>query len=317
MKYKRIVVTGSRGFLGRHAVPVLEQHYGKDAVVALSRSDYDLEQQSEVRRMLEEQRPDAVVHLAAYVGGIGANREFPATFFFRNTMLTALMFEEAARYGLKKLLYPMGGCSYPAKAKSPIDESQMWEGYPQPESAPYSVAKKTALVAALSYRRQRGLSSVVIIPGNMYGEYDNFRVAESHVVPALVRKYYEAKLAGTPYIDAWGSGRPTRDFVYAGDVARLLPFFLEEYDSEEPVNLSSGTTTTIRELVETIKGLTGFAGEIRWDASKPDGQMEKIFDVTRMHGLGLRCDTPLGTGLERTIQWLNANYAGQTDGLRL
>ena len=317
MKFKKIVVTGSRGFLGRHAVPVLERHYGPEAVVALSRGDYDLEQPAEVRRLFEEQRPDAVVHLAAYVGGIGANRAFPATFFYRNTMLTALMFEEAARYGQAKLLYPMGGCSYPAKARSPIDESQMWEGYPQPESAPYSVAKKTALVAASSYRRERGLSSVVIIPGNMYGEYDNFRVAESHVVPALVRKYYEAKLAGTPYIDAWGTGRPTRDFVYAGDVAQLLPFFLDKYDSDEPVNLSSGTTTAIRELVETIKELTGFPGEIRWDATKPDGQMEKIFDVTRMHGLGLRCDTPLRTGLERTIQWLNANYAGQTDGLRL
>jgi GDP-L-fucose synthase len=317
MKFKKIVVTGARGFLGRHAVPVLEQRYGADAVTALSRDHYDLEQPEQVRRLFAEQRPDAVVHLAAYVGGIGANREFPATFFYRNTMLTALMFEEAARYGLPKLLYPMGGCSYPAKARSPIDEAQMWEGYPQPESAPYSSAKKMALVASSAYRRQRGLSSVVIIPGNMYGEYDNFRNAESHVVPALVRKYYEARLAGTPYIDAWGSGRPTRDFVYAGDVARLLPFFLEDYDSEEPVNLSSGTSTSIRELVETIKELTGFQGEIRWDASKPDGQMEKIFDVTRMHALGLRCDTPLREGLSRTIHWLNQNYAAQSDGLRL
>jgi len=317
MKFKKIVVTGARGFLGRHAVPVLEQRYGTEAVTALSRDHYDLEQPEQVRRLFEEQRPDAVVHLAAYVGGIGANREFPATFFYRNTMLTALMFEEAARYGLPKLLYPMGGCSYPAKARSPIDESQMWEGYPQPESAPYSSAKKMALVASSAYRRQRGLSSVVIIPGNMYGEYDNFRNAESHVVPALVRKYYEARLAGTPYIDAWGTGRPTRDFVYAGDVARLLPFFLEDYDSDEPVNLSSGTSTSIRELVETIKELTGFPGEIRWDASKPDGQMEKIFDVTRMHALGLRCDTPLREGLSRTIDWLNRHYAAQSDGLRL
>jgi GDP-L-fucose synthase len=272
---------------------------------------------NQVRRLFDDHHPDAIVHLAAYVGGIGANREFPASFFYRNTMLTTLMFEAAAERGLSKLLYPMGGCSYPAAAQSPIGEAQMWQGYPQKESAAYSSAKKMSLVAAEAYRQERGLSSVVVIPGNMYGEYDNFRVKESHVVPALVRRYYEAMLAAAPSIAAWGTGRATRDFVYAGDVAALFPYFLEEYDSVEPVNLSSGTTTSIRELVETIRDLTGFKGEIAWDTTKPDGQMEKIFDVTRMKSLGLECPTPLRDGLRKTIDWFAKNYANAGDGLRL
>jgi len=317
MKFDKILVTGASGFLGRHLVPVLNERYGAEHVVAVTSRDYDLMEPAQVRRLFDDHRPDAIIHLAAYVGGIGANREFPASFFYRNTMLTTLMFEAAAERGLAKLLYPMGGCSYPAAAHSPIGEAQMWEGYPQKESAAYSSAKKMALVASEAYRQQRGLSSVVVIPGNMYGEYDNFRVKESHVVPALVRRYYEARLAAAPLISAWGTGRATRDFVYAGDVAALFPFFLEQYDSVEPVNLSSGTSTSIRELVETIRELTGFEGQIEWDATKPDGQMEKIFDVTRMKSLGLSCPTTLRDGLQRTIDWFAKNYESAGDGLRL
>ena len=252
-----------------------------------------------------------------YYSSTGANREFPASFYDRNTILTALMFEAAAEHGVEKLLYPMGGCSYPAKAVSPIDETQLWQGYPQKESAAYSTAKMMGLVASDAYRQERGLHSVVIIPGNMYGEFDNFREKESHVVPALVRRYYEAKLAGKASVMAWGTGRATRDFVYAGDVAALFPYFLEEYDSTEPVNISSGTTTSIRELTETIRELAGFEGEIAWDASKPDGQLEKIFDVTRMKGLGLSCPTSLREGLKKTIDWFARNYSNAGDGLRL
>lgn len=315
--FQRIVVTGATGFLGRHLVPVLEARYGPGVVKGVSSRDYDLMDAGEVRRLFDDLAPDAVVHLAAYVGGIGANREHPASFFYRNTLLMAHMFEASAERGVRKLLYPMGGCSYPARAASPIGEEQMWEGYPQKESAPYSTAKKMGLVAAEAYRAERGLSSVVVIPGNMYGEFDNFRYAESHVAPALVRRYWEAKLAGAGSVTAWGTGRATRDFVYAGDVAALFPFFLEEYDSPEPVNLSSGTTTSIRELTVTVRELTGFEGRIEWDATKPDGQLEKIFDVSRMKGLGLECPTGLRDGLRRTIEWFGRNYAAAGDGLRL
>lgn len=317
MNMGRVVVTGATGFLGRHAVPVLQERYGAHNVVGLSSKDYDLMDPRQVQRMFEERRPDVVVHLAAYSGGIGANRTFPADFYYRNTLLAALVFDAAAKAKVKKLVYPMGGCSYPATATSPIDETQMWNGYPQPESAGYSTAKKMGIVASQSYRQQYGLDSVVIIPGNMYGEFDNFRNSESHVVPAMVRRYFEAKRAGAKDITMWGTGSPVRDFVYAGDVARTLPYFIETYASSEPVNVSSGTTTSIKELAESIKEMVRFEGEIRWDTTKPDGQMIKIFDVKRLKGLGLACDTSLKDGLKKTITWLERHYDAQSDGIRL
>jgi GDP-L-fucose synthase len=267
--------------------------------------------------MFDTIKPDVVVHYAAYSGGIGANSAFPADFYFRNTILTANLFDAAAQARVKKLVYPMGGCSYPATAKSPIDESQLFQGYPQKESAGYSTAKMMGVVAAQSYRKQYGLNATVIIPGNMYGEYDNFHPRDSHVVPAMIRRYYEAKLNNAPFVEMWGSGTPERDFVYAGDVAKTIPFFIESFDDSGPVNISSGTRTPIRELATTIAKVAGYDGEIRWDASKPDGQMIKIFDTAKMSGLGLASPTPLGEGLRRTADWLARNYAGRSDGLRL
>ncbi len=313
----KTLITGASGFLGRHTLPVLQNAYGADNVVAVSSKDYDLMQPAEVDRLLSEVKPEVVVHYAAYSGGIGANRTYPADFYFRNTVLTALMFDAAARHKVKKLIYPMGGCSYPAKATSPIDETQLWNGFPQPESAPYSTAKMMGTVAATSYRKQYGLDAVVIIPGNMYGEYDNFHPLDSHVVPAMIRRYYEAMLTGAEEVVMWGTGLPERDFVYAADVAKTIPYFIEQHHASEPVNISSGTRTSIRELAETIAELTGFKGAIRWDADKPDGQMVKIFDTARMKGLGLSCDTSLREGLTRTIDWFAANYETRGDGLRL
>lgn len=314
---KKLLVTGATGFLGRHLMPILVSKYGLDNVVGLSSKDYDLMDPIQVRRMFKDHKPDVLVHLAAYSGGIGANKTYPADFYFRNTLLTALVFQEAAVNQIKKLVYPMGGCSYPAKARSPIDESQMWEGYPQMESAGYSVAKKMGIVASNAYRTQHGLNSVVLIPGNMYGEYDNFRNSESHVIPAMIRRYYEAMRAGDKQIVMWGSGSPVRDFVYVGDVAAMFPYFIEHYDSSEPVNISTGTTTSIRELAESIKEMAGFNGEIIWDTSKPDGQLVKIFDVARLKRLGLSCDTLLQDGLKKTIQWFSENYVSKGDGIRL
>jgi len=272
---------------------------------------------SSVEEMVLNIKPDVIVHFAAYSGGIGANKEFPADFYYKNTILTAHMFDVVSRLGVKKLVYPMGGCSYPASAKSPIDEEQLWNGYPQAESAGYSTAKMMGVVAAKSYRSQYDLNATVLIPGNMYGEYDNFSRSDSHVVPAMVRRFYEAQLSGTDTVVMWGSGRPTRDFVYAGDVARLIPHFIDNYDEVGPVNISSGRRTSIRELAETIKEHVGFEGKIEWDLSKPDGQMDKIFSTEKLAGLGLSCDTSLDEGLRKTIKWFLLNYKNKSDGLRL
>jgi GDP-L-fucose synthase len=313
----KVVITGSTGFLGSHLMPVLKVKYGSESVRGLSSRDYDLLDPRQVQRMFEELRPEVLVHLAAYSGGIGANRRFPADFYYRNTVMTALGFEFAARFGVKKMIYTMGGCAYPATAVSPIGEDQMWLGYPQKESAGYSSAKKMGIVASESYRTQYGLNSVVLIPGNMYGEFDNFRNEESHVVPAMVRRYYEAKLNGAEKVTMWGTGTPVRDFVYAGDVAALIPWFIDNYEETGPVNLSSGTTTSIRELAETIKEMTGYQGVIEWDTEKPDGQMNKIFDVAKMKSLGLSCPTSLAEGLRKTAAWLEKNYRSRGEKIRL
>jgi GDP-L-fucose synthase len=314
---RRILLTGATGFLGRHTRRILEDRYGPANVALVSSAKYDLLNQQAVRRMFDDIGPDVVVHLAAYSGGIGANRTYPADFYFRNTVLTALTFDEAAHRKVKKLVYPMGGCSYPATATSPIDEGQLFNGYPQAESAGYSAAKMMGLVAARSYKQQYGLNAAVLIPGNLYGEYDNFRGNESHVVPAMVRRYFEAKRDKRPFVEMWGTGAPTRDFTYAGDVAACIPFFIESYDEVGPVNLATATATSIRTLAETIAALTGYHGEIRWDQTKPDGQMVKIFSNRRMKALGLSCDTPLQEGLKRAIAWLERNYDSRGDGLRL
>ena len=314
---KRILLTGSSGFLGRHTRPVLEARYGVDNVVAVSSHDYDLMNPHQVESMFVAAQPNVVVHYAAYSGGIGANRAYPADFYFRNTVLTALTFDAAARHKVEKLVYPMGGCSYPAKAKSPIGEDQLWQGFPQAESAPYSTAKMMGFVAAQSYKTQYGLNATVIVPGNLYGEYDNYSKLDSHVIPAMIRRYHEAKLEGVQQVEMWGTGRPERDFVYAGDVAKLLPFFIEDYNDIGPINLSSGVATSIKTLANTIARLVGFQGEIVWDATKPDGQMVKIFDPTKLNKLGLACATPLEEGIKRTVRWFAANYATRGDGLRL
>ncbi len=317
MESNMIVVTGATGFLGRHLLPILQARYGAERVVGLCSRDYDLLDPVQVRRMFAERRPEVLIHLAAYSGGIGANRTYPADFFYRNIQFTTLAFQGAAEAGVKKMIFTMGGCSYPAKAVSPINEAQMWEGYPQAESAGYSVAKKMGIVASASYRTQYGLNSVVLIPGNMYGEYDNYRNNESHVAPGLIRRYFEAKLSDAPEVVAWGSGAPERDFVYAGDVAAVIPYFIEHYDSSEPVNISSGTRTSIKELNQTIAEMVGYQGTLSWDTTKPDGQMVKIFDVQRLNSLGLCCPTTLRAGLRRTIDWFAAHYSQQSDGIRL
>lgn len=309
-KKDHIVVTGSTGFLGGHLMPVLRKKYPGNKISGLSSKDYNLLDSHQVDRMFDDLSPDIIIHLAAYSGGIEANRMKPADFFHINLLLMENVFYTSAKKGVKKLVYPMGGCSYPGNAVSPIDESQMWNGYPVETSAGYSVAKKMGITASGVYRQQYGLNSSVIIPGNMYGEFDNYRNGESHVIPGLIRRFYEAKRDGLEKVYMWGTGTPTRDFVYAGDVAAVIPYFIEN-DENGPVNISSGTTTTIRQLSEMIAEKLAYKGLLDWDTTKPDGQIHKIFDTQKLKSLGLSCNTSLADGLEKTIKWFSENYNTQ------
>jgi GDP-L-fucose synthase len=307
--YKRIVVTGSTGFLGHHVMPRLKAAFPEAELIGLGRSDYDLLQPGMPAKMLKEHQPDCVVHMAAKSGGIITNKKCPADFFYENLVMNTHTLHESCKAGVKKFVTFMGGCSYPSDARSPIDEGQMWKGYPQIESAGYSVAKKMLITQSWAYRVQHGFNSIVLIPGNIYGEWDNFNLEEAHVIPALIRKYIEARDRGDMTMTAFGTGAPTRDFVYAGDVADTIPWFISNYDKSEPINISAGRRISILELAETVKKTTGFQGKIVWDASKPDGQMDKIFAVSRLQELGLSCNTSLEEGLSRTVAWFLAARA--------
>jgi len=304
-----IVVTGSTGFLGKHLLPILAEKYGSSQTIGLSSKDYNLLDIGQAREMIDHTKPDVLIHLAALSGGILDNRERPADFYFQNSILTANVFEMAAQGGVPKLIYPMGGCSYPDDAISPIDESQMWSGFPNAISAGYSCAKKMGIVAADCYFRQYGMKSVVLVPGNMYGEYDNYHSTGSHVIPGLVRRFFEAIRDKKESVTVWGTGQAKRDFVYAGDVAATFPYFIDNDNEPGPINISSGTTTSIRELTELVAEIYGFQGTLEWDRSKPDGQAVKIFSVEKLKSLGLACSTSLTEGLEKTIDWFRENYS--------
>lgn len=299
---KKVLVTGGSGFVGSNLIPFLKK--AGAVVSAPDRAEYDLMRQLDVVRMFEDLRPEIVFHLAAYVGGILANRDKPADFCYRNLVLGAEVIHQAQETGVKKYITLMGGCSYPAHAPSPIEEIQLWQGYPQSESAPYSLAKAMAHELAKAYRRQFGLNAIVLVPGNIYGPHDNFDLQGSHVIPALIRKYIEAKERGDAEVVAWGSGKPLRDFIYIGDVCEAILLAAQTYDGSDLINISSGQRTSIRELVDLVAELTGFQGRVVWDTTKPDGQMDKGFAVERMKKiLGFTPRTSLRGGLQKTIDW--------------
>ncbi len=306
--FRRLLVTGATGFVGRNLVPLL--HASGAEILTPGRSDYDLLDQAAVRRMFADLKPDAVIHLAGLIGGIGANKERPAEFCYENLLMGTMLLHESWRAGVKKYLTLMGGCSYPGKAPSPIKETELFNGWPQIESAPYSLAKAMSAVQAEAYRRQHGFNAVVLVPGNLYGPHDNFDLGASHVIPALIRKYEEAREQGLTTVTAWGTGRPVRDFVFVRDACEAIVLAMDRYNEADIINISSGRPITIRELTEKIAALTGFEGEVVWDAAKPDGQMEKGFDVTRMRErLGFECRTMLDEGLKLTLGWFRANRA--------
>jgi GDP-L-fucose synthase len=314
---KKVLVTGGAGFLGSHVVEKLRLTDCADIFVVRSR-DYDLTKEDQVARLFAEHPAHVVIHLAGYVGGIGANKAFPADFFYQNIMMGVLTMHYAWKTGAEKFVAAGAGCGYPEHAPKPLREDHFWDGFPQAESAPYSLAKRMLHVQSIAYWRQHRFPSIVTIPGNIYGPYDNFDLEQAHVVPALVRKFVEAVDDGRKQVVTWGTGKPTRDFIYGGDAAEGILRAAEVYDRAELVNLSSGTDTSIREVVETLTEITGFPGEIVWDATRPDGQAERRFDVTRARrDLNWNTRTPLPQGLRLTVDWYRANRTSARNHVEL
>jgi GDP-L-fucose synthase len=304
---KRVVVTGGAGFIGSHLVEALRRVQAKDIMVVRS-GEYDLTKEDQVVRLLDRTRPDIVIHLAGLVGGIGANKARPAEFFYRNLTMGTFMLHHSWRCGVKRFIAAGAGCGYPEHAPMPLKEESFWDGLPQKESAPYSLAKRLLHIQSIAYYQQYGFVSVVAIPGNVYGPYDNFDLQGSHVVPALVRKFVEATEEGAREVTVWGTGQPTRDFVHAGDVADGLLLAAVRYDHPELVNLSSGVETSVQELVEIIRRLTNYRGRVVWDASRPDGQLRRYFDISKArHDFGFEPRINLDEGLAQTIAWYRTN----------
>ena len=306
---KNVVVTGGAGFLGSFLVERLQQA-GAERVFVPRKAQYDLRQREAILELLSDARPNVIIHLAASVGGIGANREHPADYFYDNLMMGTQLLHESWQFGVQKLLIVGTVCSYPKFTPVPFKESDLWSGYPEETNAPYGIAKKAILVQSAAYRQQYGFNSVFVMPTNLYGPRDNFDLHSSHVIPALIRKCIDAVENQQPYIEAWGDGSPTREFLYVDDAAEGLLIATERLESSEPVNLGSSSEISIRDLLETIAHLTGFQGEIRWDSSKPNGQPRRGLDTSRaQEWFGFRAKTSFEAGLKATIEWYRANRA--------
>jgi GDP-L-fucose synthase len=300
---RRTLVTGGAGFLGSYVVERLRK-LGCREIVVPRRSDWDLTREAAVRRLYDESRPDLVLHLAAEVGGIGANLENPGRFFYSNLAMGLHLIEEARRAGVQKFVQVGTICAYPKYTPVPFREESLWDGYPEETNAPYGIAKKALLVQLQAYREQYGLDGIYLLPVNLYGPRDNFDPGSSHVIPALVKKMVEAQAAGLTEVEIWGTGSPSREFLYADDAARAILLAAEYYDSAEPVNLGTGREITIRELAEQIARCVGFDGELVFDASKPDGQPRRCLDTTKAwERFGFRARTEFAEGLQETVRW--------------
>ena len=302
-KDRRICVTGGTGFLGSYILAGLK-HRGARAVVAPSGKEFDLVQPEDVRRLLSEAQPDLVLHLAANVGGIGANRARPAEFFHDNLLMGVQMLHESWKAGVGKFVAVGTVCAYPKFTPVPFREEDLWNGYPEETNAPYGLAKKMLLVQAQAYRTQYGFNAIHLIPVNLYGPRDNFDLATSHVIPALIRKCLNAQQAGEDTVVVWGDGTPTREFLFAEDAAEGILLAAEHYDSADPVNLGSAEEISILDLAREIARLVGFEGRIVWDNTRPNGQPPRALDVTRARDrFGFVAKTSLEDGLRRTVEW--------------
>jgi GDP-L-fucose synthase len=303
VKSLRVAVTGGAGFLGSNVVATLTAR-GCRSIVVPRKTDYDLVDEDAVKRFYTDHRPEVVIHLAAVVGGIGANREFPGRFFYDNLMMGALTMEHARRSGVKKYVAIGTICSYPKVTPVPFREEELWNGYPEETNAPYGLAKKMLLVQADAYRQQYGFNAIFLLPVNLYGPGDNFDPENSHVIPALIRKFVDARATGAAEVEVWGDGTATREFLYVADAAEAIVRATERYNEAVPVNIGAGFEISIGDLANKIAELTGFSGRIRWDRSKPNGQPRRSLDVSRARErFGFTATTPFETGLRTTIDW--------------
>jgi GDP-L-fucose synthase len=307
---RRILVTGGSGFLGGHVLTALAARGARD-VAAPRRKDYDLTSEAAVERLFEDVRPEVVIHLAAVVGGIGANRANPGRVFYDNLVMGALLMEHARRAGVGKFVSIGTICAYPKLTPVPFREDDLWNGYPEETNAPYGLAKKMLLVQGQAYREQYGFNAIYLLPVNLYGPGDHDDPDKSHVIPALIRKCLDAKASGAPEIVCWGDGSPTREFLFVEDCAEAVVLATERYDAPEPVNVGAGFEISIKALVELIAGLTGFTGRITWDTTKPNGQPRRSLDVTRAEQrFGFRARTDFREGLARTVAWYRERRPG-------
>jgi GDP-L-fucose synthase len=300
---KKILVTGGGGFLGRHLIAGLEA-LGCADVLAPSRREFDLTRSDDIERLLEEHQPQVLIHMAAAVGGIGANRLNPGKFFYDNAIMGIQLIEAARRFGVEKTVVLGTICAYPKFTPVPFREEDLWTGYPEETNAPYGLAKKMLLVQCQAYREQYGMNAIFLLPVNLYGPGDNFDIESSHVIPALIRKCVEAVEAGREEIVLWGDGSATREFLYAEDAVEGILLATQNYDKPEPVNLGSGMEISIRDLATLIASLTGFKGRMVWDTTKPNGQPRRCLEVSRAEReFGFRAATPFEAGLRKTIDW--------------
>jgi GDP-L-fucose synthase len=309
----RIVVTGGTGFLGRHVMGALRAS-GYERAATFSSSEFDLTREADVTRMLAAFEPEAVIHLAARVGGIGANQRYPGTYYFQNLVMGALLMEQARLCGVRRFLSVGTICSYPKFTPVPFREEDLWKGYPEETNAPYGLAKKMLLVQSQAYRSEFGFDGVNVLVVNLYGPGDTFHLENSHVIPALVRKCVEAADSGIDEIEVWGTGNATREFLYVEDAAQGIVAALERLQGSEPVNLGAGFEISIRDLATKIASATGFNGTFRFDPSRPDGQPRRRLDVSRAEqALGWRAKTPLDEGLRRTVAWFREHVRDPVD----
>lgn len=307
---KRVLVTGGAGFLGRYVLKKLEEIGCKEVFVARSK-DYNLVEMEAVKRLYRDARPDVVIHLAARVGGIGANMKSPGGFFYDNLMMGVQMMEQGRVFGVEKFVAIGTICSYPKFTPVPFKEEDLWRGYPEETNAPYGLAKKMLLVQSRAYRQQYGFNSIDILLVNLYGPGDNFNPEYSHVIPALIKKIFDAVDNGEERIVVWGSGKPTREFLYVENAADGIVLAAEKYNKAEPVNLGAGFEISIKDLVELICELTKFKGEIEWDTSKPDGQPRRCLDTSKAkQEFGFEAKTSFREGLKKTIEWYRSNREG-------